>query len=606
MSRDRTAAALPTEKYVRPELLDHTSRQVHIVDDAGRGETFDFGAVDAAPTLIDDLLEAFAKGSAPGGRWQSIASASTATQAVKGMAQFLTTTFPEVTTLSDVGPEVWWAWRASKNHLRWPGQINIMRTLLSESAKLPETTRRAMRARETKPRTRLPMNDAYSSAEFNAIRAVANRRVNQALRRIEVNSGVVRTYLDGEENYTGSVIRSQGSVWTPGRLLHHLSQVGMFPSDYLTACVRRKGLVDTRGVTDPAQALFPSIDELYWLMVLLVCERGFNLSVMLNLTASSFRSSEPMTESPAHTVTIDKPRRGGRRHSDEILTGEAGKLWDRAVRLTQPCRDALEARGTPTGKLLIAHRHKDIRGEGPFRTEWTSAMLAGRSGGQSAPLDPNGQPIRVTFQRLRLSEQVLSQRARQNSESVSEDVYRRPDPSTSQAALETVEQAQLEAVEHAVATMQVRSMTEADLAAAQRDPSAAADRLRISVTTLKMLLAGKLDTPTGACVDFFASPFSTEPGAPCPASFFACFACSNSIITPRHLPRLVVLLDALDSVASVVSSSRWETDFAPHYGRIRSAITTNATAPEIEKARRSIEPAEREMIVQLVKRGLDA
>ena len=116
------------------------------------------------------------------------------------MAQFLKATFPEVTTLSDVGPEVWWAWRATKNHLRWPGQINIMRSLLSESTKLPDATRRAMRAKETKPRTRLPVNDAYSSAEFNAIRTVATRRVNQALRRIEVIFAVLQAYRDGEEN----------------------------------------------------------------------------------------------------------------------------------------------------------------------------------------------------------------------------------------------------------------------------------------------------------------------------------------------------------------------------------------------------------------------
>lgn len=593
-------------KYTRPTLLDLPVRKVHFVDDVGRSRTFDFDDTDAAPTLVDDLVEAFAKGSGSGSRWQSIASAATAAEAVKGMAQFLKTTFPEVTKLSDVGPEVWWAWRATKNHLRWPGQINIMRSLLSESTKLPDATRRAMRAKETKPRTRLPTNDAYSSAEFNTIRAVATRRVNQALRRIEVNSAVLQAHRDGEENYTGSVIRSEGSIWTPGMLLHHLSQVGMFPSDYLTVCVRRKGLVDMRGVTNPAQALFPSIEELYWLMVLLVCERGFNLSVMLNLTASSYRSSEPITEPPAHTVTIDKPRRGSKRHSDEILTGEAGKLWDRAVKLTQPCRDALQARGTPTDKLLIAHRHKDIRGEGPFRSEWTSSHLAGYDRDRSAPRDADGRPIRVTFQRLRLSEQVLSQRARQNSDAVSEDIYRRPDPATSEAALETVEQAQLDAVDHAIATMQVRSMTTADVAAARHDPSTAAARLGISVTTLKMLLAGRLDTPTGACVDFFNSPFSTEQAAPCPASFLACFACSNAVITPRHLPRLVVLLDALDAVATVVSESRWESDYAQHYGRIRSAIAANATPPEIEKAKRSIAPADREMIAQLVKRGLDA
>lgn len=605
MSPKRTAA-LPAEKYERPELLNVPARQVHFVDDTGRSRTFDFGGVEAAPSLVDDLLEAFANGVAPGGRWQSIASAVSAEQAAKGMAQFLAANFPEVTTVSDVGPEVWWAWRASKNHLRWPGQINMMRVLLSESPKLPEVTRRAMRARLTKPRTRLPGNNAYSSAEFNAIRATANRRVNQALRRIEANSRILQAYLSGDENYTGPAFRSRATEWTPGALLHHLSRTGAFPSEYVAAQIRNVQPFDLIGVANPALALFPSIEEIYWLMVLLVCERGFNLAVMLNLTVESFRSSEPNREPPTHTVSIDKPRRGAKRYGDEILAGEAGKLWERAVLMTQPCRDALAARGTPTDKLLIAHRRQNIRGEGPFRTDFKSGHFASGHREDSDPRDADGQRIRVSLQRLRLSEQVLSQHARQNSEAVSEDVYRRPAPATAEASMDIVEEAQLEAVDHAAATMQVRSMSAADVAAAQRDPSSTAGRLGISVSTLKMLLAGKLDTPTGACTDFFNSPFSTEQAAPCPASFFACFACSNAVITPRHLPRIVNLLDALDTVASVVSASRWENDYAQHYARIRSAIASTATPAEIEKARCTVQPAERDMINQLVKRGLDA
>ena len=45
-------------------------------------------------------------------------------------------------------------------------------------------------------------------------------------------------------------------------------------------------------------------------MVLLTCERGFNLSVMNNLTADSFTSSDPVAEESVHTVEVDKPRRG--------------------------------------------------------------------------------------------------------------------------------------------------------------------------------------------------------------------------------------------------------------------------------------------------------
>lgn len=554
--------------------------------------------------MIDDLLSAFANGAAPGKRWQTISTATTVASAVRTMAHYLNANFPEVTTLADLGAEVWWAWRSSKDAARWPGQVNTMRALLSESPKLPESTRRAMRAKTTKPRKRLPKNDAYSNTEFTAIRTAARHRVNQALRRIEANSAVLRSYADGEETPT-MVFQSRGTVWTPGSLLQHLSQVGMLPSEYLAARVKLKGAFDLRGVTNPAQALFPSINEIYCLMVLLVCERGFNLSVMANLTVSSFASSDQVTESSVHTVSIDKPRRGRNRHSDEILAGEAGKLWDRAVQLTQPCRDALRALGTPTDLLLIAHRHKDLNGLGPFRTDWSHLThTPARSAAFSK--DGDGQPIRISFQRLRLTEQILSQHARQNSEAVSEDTYRRLDPTTIEAASETVEEAQIDAVNHAIATVQVRAMTAADVAAARQDPAAVAASFSVPVTTLNLLLAGKLDTPTGACIDYFNGPFSQGAGEPCPASFFACFACGNSVITPRHLPRLVVLLDALDAIATVVTPRRWDSDYAPHYARLRSVLTANATQPEIDEARRAIEPAERDMIARLVTRSLDA
>lgn len=525
---------------------------------------------------------------------------------MKHLALYLNANNPEVATLSTLGPEVWWTWRSTKDDARWPGQVNMMRALLSESRTLPESTRRAMRAKTTKPRKRLPKNDAYSRAEFNSIRRAASHRVNQALRRIESNAAVMRSYRAGAEVPGRGVLRSQGTPWTPGSLLDHLSKVGMLPSPYLAYRTKLKGLFDLREVSNPAHALFPSIDEIYCLMVLLVCERGFNLGVMDNLTVLSFESSDRSTESPVHTVGIDKPRRGINRHSDEILAGEAGKLWDRAVELTQPCRDALVAMGTPTDKLLVAHRSKDLEGRGPFRTDWSNALLAGYRSGRTAPEDDAGQPIRVSFQRLRLTEQLLSQHARQNSESVSEDIYRRPDPATIEAAAQTIEQGQADAVGHALATVQVRAMTAAEVAEAKQNPAEAAARLGIPDLTLKLLLAGKLDTPTGACVDFFGSPFATDPGNPCPASFFACFACGNSVITPRHLPRLVALLDAFDDIATVVSVRRWESDYAQHYARLRSVITTNATEQETAQARAAVTPAERDVIAQLVRRNLDA
>ena len=595
-----TSAALPPAKYARPTLIDGAVRQVNFVDPDGRSKIFDFTDIPAAPTLLDDLVRAFASGVAPGGRWQSVATAEAAAGTVKHLARYLTEFHPHVISLADLNAEVWWAWRSEKEkHTRWPGQVTMMRALLSEATMLPQSTRRAMRAKAVKPRKRLPENDAYSREEFTAIRATANQIVNQALRRIEANTAALQRYLDGGESADTQSFRVQGTRWTVGSLLAHLSRTGMMPSQYLAWAVSQKGCFDLRGVTNPAQALFPSIDEVQCLMVLLVCERGFNLSVMNSLTVDSFRASDPDDEEPVHTVGVDKPRRGTRRYSSEILAGEAGRLWERAVTLTQPCRDALDGMGRPTDKLLVAHRHKNLTSDGPFRTEWMNACLGTSSTGRAAT-GPTW-----TFRRLRLTEQVLNQTARQNTETESEDIYRRPDPLTAEEASETITAGLNDAIAHAHASIHVRAMNAGEVERAITNPEGTAATLNVPVHTLKLLLAGRLDTPTAACVDFFGSPFAGEAGQPCPASFFACFACGNAVITPRHLPRLVVLLDALDDIATVVTSSRWDRDFADHYARLRTVLTTNATTAEIVQARGAARDEDREMIRRLLNRRLD-
>lgn len=595
-----TSAALPPARYARPSLVDGSLRRVNFVDPDGRSKAFDFTDAPATPTLLDDLVRAFASGVAPGGRWQTVTTAEAAAGTVRHLARYLTEFHPHVVSLADLDAEVWWAWRSEKDkNTRWPGQVTMMRALLAEATTLPQSTRRAMRAKAVKPRKRLPANDAYTRDEFTAIRNAANHRVNQALRRLEANTAVLQCYLDGDEPADAPSFQVQGTRWTVGSLLAHLSRTGTMPSQYLSWAVSRKDCFDLRGVTNPAQALFPSIDEVLNLMVLLVCERGFNLSVMNALTVDSFPASDPDIEGPVHTVGVDKPRRGTRRYSNEILAGEAGKLWERAVTLTQPCRDALHGMGCPTDRLLVAHRNKNLTSDGPFRTEWTTACLGTSSESQTA----DGPTW--TFRRLRLTEQVLNQTARQNSETESEDIYRRPDPLTAEAASETITAGLNDAVAHAHASIHVRAMNTREVEQARQNPEAAAATLDVPVHTLKLLLAGRLDTPTAACTDFFGSPFADEAGQPCPASFFACFACDNAVITPRHLPRLVVLLDALDDIATVVATSRWDRDFAEHYARLRTILTTNATTAEIVQARSAAHDEDREMVRRLLNRRLD-
>lgn len=593
--------------YTRPAVADPELRKISFADEVGRTRTFSFADVDGPAELIDDLVTALASGARSGGRWRTVATVDAAAGAARQLVTYLRTEFPQVRSIADFGPEVWWAWRTAKEtQTRWPGQVNLVRTLLSESPRLPETTRKAMRARAPKPRKRLPKNDSYSRDEFARIRSAAKSEVRLALRRIRANTEKLHRHRETGDVGDGIAFNVSGSHWTTGSLLDYLSQNGMLPSQYLANRMVLKGCFDLTGVSNPAQALFPSIREIYCLMVLLVCERGFNLSVMDNLTITSFRASDGASEDSVYTVNTDKPRRGARRYNSETLAGEAGKLWENAVCLTEPCRTALAALGTPSQKLLIGHRHKNLIGEGPFRQEWLNAGIGDHYMAKASLLADDGTPLRVNLRRLRLSEQVLNQQARQNSEAGSEDIYRGPDPTTADGAAETIIEGQADAVAHATATVTIRALNASEVAVARTDPDAAARKLGIPVPTLKLLLAGSLDTATTACTDFLNGPFAATAGEPCPASFFACFTCTNAVVTPGHLPRLVTLLDALDNVATLVPPVRWESDYRDHYARLQAILAQNATQAEIGDARREITASDREVVTALIGRNLDA
>lgn len=602
----RTAAAFPQGRYSRPSTLDDSLRIVTFTDEEGGSWSFDFTDLAGSAGLINDLVDAVVAGCSPGGRWRTRTTVEAAASMARQLALYLTAEYPEVSSVADISPEVWWAWRKSREEAsRWPGSVNLARCLLVESPKLPDTTRRALRAKTSKPRQRLPDNDAYSRAEFTRIQTAAKAQIRKASARIANNLQALNRFQEvGDPGIP--VVSGRSRSWTSGSLLDYLSRHGAMPSSHVARQAVSKGAFDLQGVTNPAQALFPSILEIYCLMVLLTCERGFNLSVMNNLTVASFASSDPVSEESVHTVEIDKPRRGSKRHSAEILTGEAGKLWDTAMRITQPCRDTLEVLGTPSDKVLVAHRFKNMRNGGPFRSDWIRAGIGDHTMEPFGLLADDGSPLTVSLRRLRLSEQVLNQRARQNSESVSEDVYRHRDSSAADTAAETIINGQQDALDHAQATVSVRSLTAAEVAEARRDPEPVAAKLGVSVPTLTLILAGQLDTPTCSCADFHASPFADAAGDPCPASFLACLACPNAVITPAHLPRLVTLRDALDNVATLVHESRWKLSYAEHYDRLTTVLRDNATNAEIAAARQSATDADRTLVEQLLSRSLDA
>lgn len=125
MPTSRTAAAAAWKVLPAPRI-DEALRVVSFTDEDGATWDFDFSDLAAAPGLVDDLVAALVAGSSPrramahaqhrrfGGR-----------DGARYLAVYLSAHYPDVASIADISPEVWWAWRtAREKKSRWPGMVN--------------------------------------------------------------------------------------------------------------------------------------------------------------------------------------------------------------------------------------------------------------------------------------------------------------------------------------------------------------------------------------------------------------------------------------------------------------------------------------------------
>lgn len=612
MSQSREAsAAMPAMGYSRPSLVSESGLSVtHVAEDGNTQTTFDFSALDGSQELIKALVAGFATATGQAGRWRSSASAAAGASTLRGFVRHLAAGPHPPATISELGPEVWWAWRTDvESRQRWPGAVNQLRVLLVDTPGLPDTTRKALRARTTKPRTRL--YSSYSRAEFQRIRAAASRILRTAEGRIAANLHTLTEHRRGNSPTNARTARIEGRRWGAGMLLDHLAATGSLPAGATGTGLSSvcRALLDLEGAATVNEALFLNSVEILSLAFLLTIERGYNPSVINNLAIPGNRADDHAEDPEVHVVHLDKPRRGpAARYSDENLTGAASTLISRAIRSSAQARATVAALGAPTDSLILfrAGNAHQGRGSALFRTRLPQMQHPSKVWHErAAVLGDDGLPLRVTFQRLRLTEQVLNKTPRQNSATVSESLYRQPDPRTREEGAVAILRGQTDAIEHAHATVAMRSVTAQDLERAKLDPTDLAYRLGVPAERLPLLIAGRLDTATGACLDHRSGPF-TEPGVACRASFLMCFACPNAVVTPAHLPRLVALRTALERVGSAVTESVWTEDYAAAYARLCTLLAVHATVEQLAEAEQNLSPSDAETIERLLTRGLDA
>jgi hypothetical protein len=109
----------------------------------------------------------------------------------------------------------------------------------------------------------------------------------------------------------------------------------------------------------------------------------------------------------------------------------------------------------------------------------------------------------------------------------------------------------------------------------------ALEETSIAPSAERQVADGGLDTGWSACADHDRHPLT---GQPCEVSFLGCFHCGNCLITRKHLPRLLGLLDALSQRRQELPQEQWWQRYGPAWVAIRRDILTRFTPAELEQA----------------------
>ncbi|HWL76509.1 hypothetical protein [Microbacterium sp.] len=349
-----------------------------------------------------------------------------------------------------------------------------------------------------------------------------------------------------------------------------------------------------------AAKVFATRRDLYPMLVLLMAVTGWNLEVIKELPVA-----HRVIEGRAVEVDLVKRRRGPG-HWHQTVTWEIGAqgrelhtpggLYLLLHRLMAPARAFLQ---TPA---FWAIWHQSGRQphtsecRNPFDASLDASLRWGSwvethglradppSGAESAP-DATGDPLRLTANRLKTSIDVrrtrqlgghLPSAARSNTTAVLFRNYLSGDQTTIEWAREVVSEAFTD-VERAAYDAHLRAL---------RD-TGGRRQLNIRITAPPAgsappeAEAGESETAWTSCRDHSHHPLT---GRRCGASFLDCFHCGNSVITGDHLPRLLSLLDSLETRRSALSDQEWWARYGPVWAAIRHDVLPKFTEAEIARA----------------------
>lgn len=544
----RTKAAIPAANFVPPSRLNGL---VLSIQDPDGDLVIDFAAMRGPKNLVQETAEAFAYLTGDLGPWHS---AMTARTSLDGIRAFLKWAVDRkvLRCYAELTPAVWNRWRTYCANTYIPATagayLRRLRLVAQAVPGLPERTREVIRwPMEYQERDQL----SYTLDQFLAIRRAAYAVVRAAHERITANYALTRRPPEEWEPAERPRAEALLQILRDGL---PTDRTGYAALGAITAAnAQAKGLARAQ--------LFLTDEETYAAAALLISHEGSNPSTLSRYSVADSQANLGGVNT-IYTVAVEKRRRKSRArftatHVDRG-TGSAGEAWRLIEEATAPAREHLRHCGIPGGKLFIwCGQNSSVRTGLPRcdhfaeRTSWWATQ--------------DGLP-RLSLRTLhRTYQTVYRKQPTHNTRRTHESRYLLLDGAARAAAMRD------------------------DIAAQQRaaDEHASSVRMRMTDTPIEPAK----DTSLAACEDIHHHP---DTGELCrPTSFFLCLLCPNAVAAPRHLPYLVLLLDELDILRPSLVTEDWTARFAEHHALLHGFLRKNASAAEINEARKRITDRDR-------------
>jgi len=623
MSGRGHAMAHPAPGYQPPQrlFLDDMACVVRVYqEEDGNSLDFNFATLPVARDLQIAFARAFTRRTGPAGSLRAWKSVRFLYYALRRFAQTCAAATPPPSRPGDltIAHLDRFALQRGGGVRRGRGDLQSVRATLMVMEGLSTDLRATLVRMRFGKRIAGPPEPSYSAAEWLRVMRAARADLRAAAERIRKNTELLERWRAG-----GISREDDPTLHTYASLLDVVARMGDVPRYERSQRRLTHRIVYQHGGGEQIMtALCLTWREMAAACVLLICHTGVNGGTLVAAPVAHHRADNQLDGVAVAIVHLVKARRGrrerylsipltdlpawtGRREGGEVAVDEHDQLATPFGVYTLLLELTAVARGV-TGSLRLFlwwdgnssqcgmagnHGWNVPRRELPHFREGLRAGAVVRWGQERAlradSAGPDGiAPLRVTMNRLRRTFAQMYQQPVAHTPQTLADEYLVRDRGAE--AILTYQQvvagALAEQVDCARAAVLPPVLRPDDIAEAATQPDAVAARYGVTVDVLRRVLDGRLDTVLTACVDYQNGPY-TPAGKSCDASFLMCLECPCARATPRHLPLLLLALDALEERGRLMTRLAWARRFGrPHtqladlLARFPSAIVAAARA----------------------------